>query len=326
MQKIQGILISTLSPFENHIANGGEKLLGNAGSIKRRPDERVYVSGQMVRHAIFRAIDRLNLIDSDRGETYVSNGDGISSKIEIDLRGDLGGFMHPSAGSYSGRRTAPLTVTPAVALEPSEIGRDLLVRYKIDKGSDKDQALATKEYSEFDLMQMNFHLDLLNLSISKKYKYDNSFSLKTDYVKHVTESERKRRVKLFIEATRYISEFANQARNAVSGEPVKVLIVFDNMLSRKAIRYFTSSEIEQKNILNELEKRGAKYFIGNDNEENGSVYNAYEKALNLLSNDSTTLIDLSDGDHDIKTFEEVFGKPDIKETEKKETTSKKKKN
>ncbi len=36
--EIKGILVTALAPFENHIANGGEKLLGNASSIKRRPD------------------------------------------------------------------------------------------------------------------------------------------------------------------------------------------------------------------------------------------------------------------------------------------------
>src|SRR5690606_33288529 len=123
--EIRGILISILAPFENHIANGGEKLLGNASSIKRRPDGRVYISGQMQRHALFSALDRLNESDPEKGDTFVSNGDGITNLVERDLRADLGGFMHPSRGDYSGRRTAPLSVTPAVALNPSEIGRDL---------------------------------------------------------------------------------------------------------------------------------------------------------------------------------------------------------
>ena len=88
--EIKGILVTALAPFENHIANGGEKLLGNASSIKRRPDGRVYVSGQMQRHVLFSAIDRLNLADP--------NHDGVSNQIERDLRADMGGLMHPSKG------------------------------------------------------------------------------------------------------------------------------------------------------------------------------------------------------------------------------------
>ena len=80
--EIKGILVSLLAPFEDHIANGGEKLLGNASSIKRRPDGRVYISGQMQRHVLFSAIDRLNNADKAKGDTFVSNGDGITDKIE----------------------------------------------------------------------------------------------------------------------------------------------------------------------------------------------------------------------------------------------------
>src|SRR6056297_3124189 len=109
MENVKGISVTLLSPMANHTANGGEKLLGNASSIKRRPDGRVYISGQMQRHALFSAIERLNLEDDDRGDTYVSNGDGTTNQIQKDLRADMGGFMHPSQGSYSGRRTAPVS-------------------------------------------------------------------------------------------------------------------------------------------------------------------------------------------------------------------------
>ena len=61
MQNIKGILVSVVAPMQNHIANGGEKLLGNASSIKRRNDGKVYISGQMQRHVLFSAISRLNM-------------------------------------------------------------------------------------------------------------------------------------------------------------------------------------------------------------------------------------------------------------------------
>jgi len=305
--EIKGILVSLLAPMENHIANGGEKLLGNASSIKRRPDERVYISGQMQRHAFFSALERLNLGDPYKGNTYVSNGDGISNAIEVDLRADLGGFMHPSAGNYSGRRTSPLSVTPAVALKESSIGRDLLIRLKLKVNEDdksNEQALATREFSQFDMMLMNFHLDITSLSISKKFSYPNKFHVKTEFVKHVKEDERKRRVKLFLEATRSLTDYAQQARNATSGEPQKVLIVFDNRLSRKACRYFEAGENERKNILNELNERGAKVIIGDDIEGEKSVFVAYKEALAFL--ESATLYDPCGGDNNIETFAEAF--------------------
>lgn len=303
--EIKGILVTALAPFENHIANGGEKILGNASSIKRRPDGRVYISGQMQRHVLFSAIDRLNIADSNKAETFVSNGDGISNLIEKDLRADMGGFMHPSKGDYSGRRTAPLSVTPAVAINESEVGRDLLVRIRFDKSDDaKDQALATKEFSEYDLMHMNFFLDISALSISKAFKYEKSFNIGTKYFKHANDQERKRRARLYLEATKSMNDYASQARNAVSGEPQKVLIVFDTILSRKASRYFVADEQEQKNILAEVSARKAQYFIGDDTTEN-SVYMAYQAALDFLQ--SNTLYDPSEGAK-IVTFEQAFGR------------------
>lgn len=301
---IKGILVTALAPFENHIANGGEKLLGNASSIKRRPDGRVYVSGQMQRHVLFSAIDRLNVTDPAKGETFVSNGDGISNLIEKDLRADMGGFMHPSKGDYSGRRTAPLSVTPAVAVGVSEVGRDLLVRVRFDETDDaKNQALATKEFSEHDLMHMNFFLDISALSISKAFEYKNSFNLGTKYFKHVDDPERKRRARLYLEATKSMNDYASQARNAVSGEPQKVLIVFDTMLSRKASRYFVAEKQEQENILAELKARGAEYFIGDDKTEK-SVYKAYQEALDFLTQNN--LYDPS-GNSKPVTFQKAFG-------------------
>lgn len=325
--EIKGILVTALAPFENHIANGGEKLLGNASSIKRRPDGRVYVSGQMQRHVLFSAMNRLNTIDPGKGETFVSNGDGISNLIEKDLRADMGGFMHPSKGDYSGRRTAPLSVTPAVAIKESEVGRDLLIRIQNNVRGDKvysdgyiirdeettndaadsdgqKQALATKEFSEYDLMHMNFFLDISALSISKAFKYEKSFNLGTKYFKHADDTERKRRAKLYLEATKSMNDYASQARNSVSGEPQNVLIVFDTILSRKASRYFVAEEQEQKNILAELDARGAKYFIGDD-KTTESVYKAYQSALDYLN--SNTLYDPSGGT-DVVTFEQAFGR------------------
>jgi len=302
---IKGILVTALVPFENHIANGGEKLLGNASSIKRRPDGRVYVSGQMQRHVLFSAIDRINITDPAKGETFVSNGDGVSNLIERDLRADMGGFMHPSKGDYSGRRTAPLSVTPAVAVGVSEVGRDLLVRIRFDESEDaKDQALATKEFSEYDLMHMNFFLDISALSISKAFRYEKSFNLGGKYFKHAGDDERKRRARLFLEATKSMNDYASQARNAVSGEPQKVLIVFDTVLSRKASRYFVAGEQEQENILAELEARGAKYFLGDDTTVE-SVYKAYKLALDFLA--ETPLYDPAGKEAEVVTFEEAFG-------------------
>lgn len=284
MKNIKGISVVLLAKMENHIANGGEKLLGNASSIKRRSDGRVYISGQMQRQSLFRAVERLNMEDPNIGVTYISNGDGITNLIEKDLRADMGGWMHPSGGNYSGRRTSPISATFAVALNESDLGRDLLVRLKQNpnEGSTQDQALATREFSESDEMQMAFHLDVSALSVSKRFKYESEKHVETEWIKHVAETERMRRAKLFLEATRFLTDYANQARNATTGEPYKVLIVLDSRLSRKCARFFDMTEIEQQNILEELQDRNAVYFLGDDTSSEMSVHKAYKSALAAL--------------------------------------------
>lgn len=284
--KIKSILVTCLVPMNDHAANRGEKLLGNASSIKRRPDGKVYISGQMQRHVLFSAIDRLNT-DSG-GDTYVANGDGVSTNIAKDLRSDLGGFLDTNKGDYSGRRTAPFTATPAVAKDTSNVGRDLLVRLKnqSNEGDTKKQALATNEFSQEDVMIMNFHLDVGAVGLTKEYNYEDEYHVATTYKSHITPEEKKRRVELFLEATRTMNDYANQARHAVSGEPQQVLIVLDNRHSRKAIRYFAAntSDTEKANIIKELEKRGALFFLGDDTGKitEKSVDDAYSGALGQL--------------------------------------------
>ena len=284
---IKSILVSSIAPMSDHAANRGEKLLGNASSIKRRPDGKVYISGQMQRHVLFSAMERINEDDAGKGETYVANGDAPSTNIETDLRSDLGGFMDTNKGNYSGRRTAPISATPAVALKDSKLGRDLLIRLKMNQDNDstKKQALTTNEFSLEDEMVMNFHLDVGAVGVVKEYTYEDEYHVSTKYDSKIEPKEHTRRVKLFLESTGSMTDFANQSRNAVSGEPNKVLIVLDPKMSRKAVRYFKSatSDIEKKNILAELRGRGALVFEGDDTTDTGlTVAQAFAEALAAL--------------------------------------------
>ena len=120
------------------------------------------------------------------------------------------------AAAVLGLRLGAGDVELLVRAHVSEVGRDLLVRLKMDTTeSSQDQALATKEFSEYDLMHMNFFLDVSALSISKAFTYKGGFNLGTQYFKHANEEERTRRARLYLEATKSMNDYANQARNAV---------------------------------------------------------------------------------------------------------------
>ena len=49
---------------------------------------------------------------------------------------------------------------------------------------------------------MNFYLDVNGLGASKVFHYENNFSIGSEYIQHITNDERLRRAKLYIEATK----------------------------------------------------------------------------------------------------------------------------
>ena len=157
-----------------------------------------------------------------------------------------------------------------------------MVRIRLNESDDaKEQALQLK-----NLVKRHNAYEFFRYKCIKHlqgFKYENSFNIETQYFKHADDDERKRRVRLYLEATKSMNDYASQARNAVSGEPKKVLIIFDTILSRKASRYFVAGDQERKNILDELNNRGAVCFFGDDTTEN-SVYKAYNKAIEFLQN------------------------------------------
>ncbi|WP_199774216.1 DevR family CRISPR-associated autoregulator [Salinibacter altiplanensis] len=303
---IQSILVTSVAPMEMHRANSGQNELGNASAIKRRPDGRVYISGQMQRHAFFEALANLNQEDDEAPDgTYVSNGDATTFMVEKDLRADLGGFMITDIEGEPGRRTAPVSATPAVALESSDTVRDLLLRLSTQ---DDNQNIATMELSQDDDMRSAFHLDCTTLSASQRYTYqapsedDRGLHVDTEHVRHAPPEERKRRARLFLEATRYINAYASQARNATSGEPQKVFIVLDRRLSRKAARYYDMNDTEQERLKSELDDRGALYFEGDDTDpEATSVHAAYVNAKEVLAEE-----DIADWAEETMDYAETF--------------------
>mgnify|MGYP006424893605 CR=1 FL=1 len=302
----KNILVALEAPMDMHRANSGQNQLGNATAIKRRPDGRVYVSGQMQRHAFFEALKQLD--ESD--ETYVSPGSATTHHIGTDLRADLGGFLQTDFSGLgdAARRTAPLSATPAVAKEPSQRLRDLLLQLKSD--SDK-QNIATVEMSQSDLMQAAYSLDCTSLTTSTQYdiaalnesdEKSRGVCVGENVVAHASPDERLRRAQLMLQATRYVNAHASQARNMSALEPQRVCIVLDPVISRKAARYFKMSTEEQTALRNELTNRGATVFIGDDEDESErTVAEAYEAAADELAADG-----IYQEDWPVKSYEETY--------------------
>lgn len=273
--QLKSILVTAVAPMSAHIANAGDKILGNMSSIKKLPDNRAYISGQKQRHALFEAIKEIN----DDPKTYVSRGEAISNDLATDLRADLGGYMHPAGEAYIGKRVAPVSATFAIADKPSDIFSDLLQKLS---AIPKEMTIAHREVSQKDEMVFAFHLDIPKVGVRTFENFnEDGHHISSRAVAFISKEEKLRRIKLFLRGATSLTAYSHSARNMVSGEPTKILITLDPTHLRKALRYFQSSREEQSAILTELESRGAKYFIGDDKTEN-TVAMAISLALEAL--------------------------------------------
>jgi CRISPR-associated protein Cst2 len=282
MKPIRSITVTAKARMRNHMANMGEKQLGNLSGIKRRPDGRVYISGQKQKHAFFAALSKLN----DDPNTMVSNGDGVSGDIAKDLRSDLGGYMLPKKKDVgkSKRRRAPVSATMATAIEESNVGLDLLLRLLGDEDADAEkQALASREFSQEDEMEFSFHIQTEMVGVSVEPVYENNAHVRNEIVSHIGQEEKIRRIKLALEATRFLNDYANAARNMTSAEPFEVYITLDTVLSRDPAGLFApgTTDKQKENLVKAVEARGGVVIHGN-NRGDFSVEDAYRKALEAI--------------------------------------------
>ncbi len=278
MTSIKGVSISAVADMEMHAANGAMKEIGNETILKRLPDGRCIISPQMVKHALFNAAERAN---NNHNNTYFANADGTTNDIVHNITADMRGFLLLTQDEYGGKRISPVKVTPALARKESKMYVDLLTRHNNNPNTEtketirkkkevdpeyaenkdnKDGALVNREMSISDSMVMNAHIDVQNVGMRCLPTYDTKgWNISKTWNREIDEEERRRRVWLFVEAFGYMTDFANQSRNAFSAAPVEVIICFDPIYNHKVTKYFTCSEIEQKRLLAELDDRGAKY-------------------------------------------------------------------
>lgn len=312
--KIRSLKISNQFVFENHNVNANES------SSPKSVDGKSYISGQKIRYMILNAISDLN----DNQEYIVSTGDAALCDITKDLRSDIGGYMDTgNKETYANKRTSPLRVSFAISKNKSKYFDDLFVRFKtnpLDVTANKEQRINTKTYSHKDVFNVNVSLDCVKLSSIELFDFDekNKF-IKREVINVVDEKERKRRVSLVIRSLVYLQGLANQSRNAVENKAVKTFICFDTIDSFE--KYFDKTEIEQQQILAELDKRGAKYFIGSSENTDGiTVEIATKNAIDYLNKE---LVELVNNSIMVKPHEELISELKAKMGELKEIEAKK---
>jgi len=314
MKKIRKINVCTRMLLENHNVNANEE--GNNKEVNGK----IAVSGQKIKYMLLNSI---NSINSNKNNTYVSNGDGATGDIKNDLRSDLGGYMRTIDKSYAMRRTSPIHTKYAVANNSSDFFDDLFVRFKQDVSTQSEdgkkhdeQRINTKTYSHKDFINFALSLECKHLSSTNYFTYTDGKHLSTISYKHVDEDERKRRAELFILATQYLEGWANQSRNAVENSPKDVFISFNT--NSEHIDFFNLSDKQRENLLKKLDSNNVKYFIGSDDSD-FSVDDAYKAAKQHLST-----IDLDGSDYEVKTQNEIAEEERLKKEKAEQEKAKRK--
>ncbi len=314
MSSFKAISMVWLSKVNLCNINSGEGGGGNIVELKtydggRKP----YASGQSVRHALREAIQR------EHPDAFKSTPEFPSSDIEQDWLSDLFGYLDPKAGEGFDRRWSPLKVTPALGQTTSEIVTDLLLRMSIkDKASDdsskaatKDQRLAYVQLAE-TIFRTGLSIDVANVGrvilpqVAKEKRGDKEVQVFKGYEekKQIGEAERQKRVVAVMEAVGRLSDFAKQARNAVSLSPDILLIAMLPVYSQRGLRGLSLNSEgdlhleETKAIVEDLKGLGGELVFGytpgvirNDSEfkswlvssgiEYANPISAIKKAVNL---------------------------------------------
>jgi CRISPR-associated protein Cst2 len=310
-KKIASIGIATKNKFDMHKVNADDT------TYQKSVNDVAAIAGQKVRFMLFKAMEHLNINPNgdysrdktiDYKDTYVSNGDGISGNITLDLRSDFGGYMHTADKTRGVVRKSALDTVYATALNDIVRYSDTMLRLEHPDNSSEKAKVKTDDddidrnnlqrfmiksgYSVSDIFSFGYILDMTRLSSTERCVYESGRNLSKFYEKHVTEDERVRRTHLFIDSTSSLIGMANQSGNLVDNTPLEVFIVFNHDYNSKHINFFRMTETERSNYLDELRDKGVKYFYGNDN-SSVSVYKAYKAAHEYL--ETVKLLDLTDG-------------------------------
>lgn len=293
MDIIKAINIVWLSKADLCNINSGFGGSGNIAELKtydggRKP----YASGQSVRHALREAIQR------EHPDAFKSTPEFPSSDVENDWLSDLFGYLDTKAGEGFDRRWSPVKVTPALGQTTSEIVTDPLLRMSIrDKPGDEaktDQRLAYVQMAA-TIFRTGLSIDVANVGRvvlpevkkeargSKDVQVFDGFKEK----KQVGDAERRKRVSAVIEAVGRLSDFAKQARNAVSLSPDIVLIALLPVYSQRGLRALALSDDGRVNldelsaIVADLKALGGEMVFGytpgviaNDDEFKGWLANS----------------------------------------------------
>lgn len=267
---LKGITMVWLSKTDLSNLNAGEGGGGNVTELKTYDNGRKpYASGQSVRHALRKAIERNN------PGVFHCTPESPCGDVENCWLCDLFGYLNPKLGEGFDRRWSPIKATPALGQIANDIVTDLLIRMSDrEKSDDKqtpDQRMAYVQMMA-NVYRVGLSLDVANIGRVVQAKYEGKGKNQAfdgwETVVDIETEQRLKRAVAVLEAVGGIADFAKQARNAASLSPDIFIASIHSRYSHRTLRALECGDEGEINtdtlriILQDLTDDGATLFFG----------------------------------------------------------------
>ena len=258
----KGINVVWLSEVDLTNLNSGEGESNYIDVKKYKKDgiEYPYVSGQAMRHyfreAIRRTTDKYMCVPNDKGETC--------RDIEKCIGCDLFGFMTTIKSKGSVVRVSPLKVSPAIGLLSFEDNStvDFLTRSKYKEIGEKTGGDIVNVELGTNIYKCGISIDIERVGGEEEIN-DSERKLVINY--KVDENERKERIKLILNAIRYLSDYSKQSRLLTDFTPDILVASIQDKYSHRLQKALEIDENRNLNV-NRLKE------ILEDVKEYGEIY------------------------------------------------------
>ena len=237
MSEFKGLNVVWLSKVDltNLNAGEGESNLIDVKKFKKDGIEYPYVSGQAMRFYLKEAMRR-NLgvneymcIPDEKGETC---GD-----IKKCIMCDLFGFMIPEKTKGAQVRISPVKVSPAIGLLPFDENSnvDFLTRkHRASEEGKMEGDIVNVEMGQ-NIYKCGISIDIARVAGEEKIN-DERRSISIDSL--IEDIEKKNRIKKFLEALRYMTDYSKQARLLTDFSPDIIAISFQRKYSHRLQKLF----------------------------------------------------------------------------------------
>jgi len=260
--KLKHLNVTFTMKMENHMANCGEKFIGNEITLKKDGNGDNYISGQQSKRFLKDSIlDSLqNNLPNCKNTTSDSRicPDNLNDSIENDVRANLFGMMQPEDNL---KRFAVIKTTNSKALIPSNNYNDLLLRFSTQ---DQNHSIVNREIGD-DFFNFKWDVDCTRIcaeDVNATNLIDDYLEITTE-VKMLTDVETKKKwIESILKGLENFCPGANQSRNLAPAYKNDFFVVFNQLYHDNKYLIFFELSLEKKiSMLEYLKCEGINYIL-----------------------------------------------------------------